>query len=134
MHEHYGQPDCVAEARKAEAELKVAGERTVLTTTYSASKNVAERKAELASSIPDGSSYPELLSPYTPSLGNQLRTLLARLYSYRPRIARFWMDSADHADMRPPNSANNPGFLERNCELPANKGNEPDAISPSPGK
>jgi hypothetical protein len=112
---YLGTPDCMKEAREGEQQLEVAGDRTVLTTTYSAEKNTAEREAELMKYLPQGDRYPDLLSPNVHRLGDQLRNRLGRLYEYRPRIARFFIGMAEHGDTIRPQDWDSPTYLEESC-------------------
>jgi hypothetical protein len=103
MSTYYNQPNCADEAIKTENALQEAGRRVVLTTDYSGSENVVERKAELMRNIPEGDNYPRMLSPLVPHIAEQFKFALTRLYTYRSRIARFFIQMARHpsAEMYP---------------------------------
>lgn len=109
-------PDCAELAKTGEQQLATAGDRTVLTTNYSAENDIVERKAELGTYMLDGESYPRLLGDFTPHLTEQLIYLLARLHDYRPRLARYFIDVAERPRRDPRENRGLHGYLATICE------------------
>jgi len=83
--------DCYAAAAGAAARLQTVGGMTVFATEYAGQDNISEHKADTAMHIPDGVSYKLMLSEWMPLIAAQFKTELARLASYRPAIAAYFI-------------------------------------------
>lgn len=112
---HLGQRDCQAHGKIADAKVDMYGINTVFVSAYSASGGLTEHKADTGSYIPQGAEYPQLLAPQLPYLRHQLQRELARLHTYYPRLARYFIDTAHRPSASDNPAMSDPNFFQNLC-------------------